>query len=60
MNHYFINQVGIPTIAIMGANPLYLDDKFFIDVWHKHKDNLGHVDKKVLKESWTSAFNIYL
>ena len=48
-DHYFINQIGIPTVAIMGANPIYLEDKFFIDVWHKHTDNFENIDKNTLR-----------
>lgn len=47
-DHYFINQIGIPSIALMGSNPN--PAKTFIDVWHKHSDNLANVDKRTLKQ----------
>ena len=47
-DHYFINQAGIPSIALMGTNPN--PAKTFIDIWHKHTDNLTNIDKTTLKQ----------
>lgn len=47
-DHYFINQIGIPSIAVMGNNPD--PSQTFIDVWHKHTDNLTNIDKETLKQ----------
>ena len=47
-DHYFINQIGIPSIAIIGNNTN--SDKVFIDIWHTHNDNIHSIDKATLKQ----------